>query len=82
MSLMALTLAGCEAMMVDDIAPDNPGFNSGESDDNNPKRPVPIKPKRNPGGKIERPKAIEDLINQIITPGRLSHDDTLVDEPR
>ena len=82
MSLMALTLAGCEAMIVGDIAPDNPGFESGESDDNNPKRPVPIKPKRNPGGKIERPKAIEDLINQIITPGRLSHDDTLVDEPR
>ena len=78
---MALTLAGCESEVLDN--PIFPGYDSGDNDDNyNPKRPVPIKPKRNPGGKIERPKAIEDLINQIITPGRLSYDDTHIEEPR
>lgn len=31
-----------------------------------PKRPIPIKPKKNPGGKIERPKAIDDILDRIF----------------
>jgi hypothetical protein len=32
------------------------------------KRPIPIKPKKNPGGKIERPKFIDDLLNKVYLP--------------
>lgn len=32
------------------------------------KRPIPIKPKKNPGGKIERPKLIDELINKVTLP--------------
>jgi hypothetical protein len=45
------------------ISPDQ-GLENGSAD---PKRPVPIKPKRNPDGKIQRPKLVEDLINKIVT---------------
>jgi hypothetical protein len=34
----------------------------------NLKRPIPIKPKKNPGGKIERPKFIDDLLNKVYLP--------------
>lgn len=67
--IAAIALTGCEVGAVMDppqILPD-PGLDDGEDDCAEPKRPVPIKPKRNPGGKIERPKLIEDLINKIIT---------------
>lgn len=30
------------------------------------KRPIPIKPKKNPGSKIERPKAIDDILYRIF----------------
>lgn len=84
LSIMTITLAGCEASF--DIAgPVNPDVQipGGGEDGTDPgKRPVPIKPKRNPGGKIERPKLIEDLIHQVITPNRLSYDDNHIDEPR
>jgi hypothetical protein len=80
-ALLATAAAGCEVGAVMDspqISPD-PGLENGSAD---PKRPVPIKPKRNPGGRIERPKLIEDLIHQVITPNRLSYDDNHIDEPR
>lgn len=32
------------------------------------KRPIPIKPKKNPGSKIERPKLIDELINKVTLP--------------
>ena len=33
-----------------------------------PKRPIPIKPKKNPDGKIERPKLIDELLNKVTLP--------------
>lgn len=84
LSIMTITLAGCEALSFDVSAPgpDVQIPDNGEDGADPGKRPVPIKPKRNPGGKIERPKLIEDLIHQVITPNRLSYDDNHIDEPR
>ena len=69
----ALTLSvGCS---VDGMDADNPTLpnpnvpDDGGSEDlpgGDLKRPIPIKPKKNPGGKIERPKAIDDIINRIF----------------
>lgn len=39
-----------------------------DGDSQNPKRPIPLKPKKNPGGKIERPKLIDELINKVTLP--------------
>lgn len=71
--ITALTLSvGCS---VDAMDADNPTLpNPNDPDDGgiedipggNLKRPIPIKPKKNPGGKIERPKAIDDIINRIF----------------
>lgn len=73
---VALITVGCEAAMdaglppavIPDRGPDD--FNPGDT-----KRPVPIKPKRNPGGKIQRPKLIDDLIFQIISTNNASIDE-------
>lgn len=69
----ALTLSvGCS---VDDMDVDNPPSSLPYDPDDGGiedlpggdlKRPIPIKPKKNPGGKIERPKAIDDIINRIF----------------
>lgn len=70
---MAIAVAGCEVGdMQPSIAypPINIPPDDGWEDDTNtgsPKSPVPIKPKRNPDGKIQRPKLVEDLINNIIS---------------
>jgi hypothetical protein len=75
-ALLATAAAGCEVGAVMDspqISPD-PGLENGSAD---PKRPVPIKPKRNPDGKIQRPKLVEDLINKIVTRSSVDHNDTL-----
>lgn len=71
----ALTLSvGCS---VDAMDADNPTLpNPNDPDDGgiedipggNLKRPIPIKPKKNPGGKIERPKLIDELINKVTLP--------------
>ena len=47
-------------------SPDIPTEDNGDSQ--NPKRPIPLKPKKNPGGKIERPKLIDELINKVTLP--------------
>lgn len=74
---VALITVGCEAAMdaqlppavIPDRGPDE------DFDPGNTKRPVPIKPKRNPGGKIQRPKLIDDLIFQIISTNNASIDE-------
>jgi hypothetical protein len=78
----ALTIVGCEAAFDDNPGPTTPGINPDPVTPGGPKRPVPIKPKRNPDGKIQRPKLVEDLINQIVLTNAMSYDDSLIDEPR
>lgn len=72
--ITALTLCiGCEAAFSDVVAtppggcPDDPGSEDNIGSDI-PKRPIPIKPKKNPDGKIERPKLIDELINKVTLP--------------
>ena len=51
--------------------PDTPGSPEEGKDPMLPKRPIPLKPKKNPGGKIERPKLIDDIIGNIFTTNSL-----------
>ena len=83
-ALLATAAAGCEVGAVMDSPQITPGtgLDNGSGDWAEPKRPVPIKPKRNPDGKIQRPKLVEDLINQIVLTNAMSYDDSLIDEPR
>ncbi len=78
----ALTIVGCEAAFDYNPGPTTPDINPDPVTPGGPKRPVPIKPKRNPDGKIQRPKLVEDLINQIVLTNAMSYDDSLIDEPR
>ena len=78
-ALLATAAAGCEVGAVMDppqITP-GPGPDNGSGDWAEPKRPVPIKPKRTPDGKIQRPKLVEDLINKIVTRSSVDHNGTL-----
>ena len=71
-SVLALS-AGCsvnETGILDPLpspAPDQPSGPGEGTDPMLPKRPIPLKPKKNPGGKIERPKLIDDIIGKIFT---------------
>ena len=73
--ITALTLSvGCTVDFMDtgNLPPANPYEpGDGGSEDlpgGDLKRPIPIKPKKNPGGKIERPKLIDELINKVTLP--------------
>lgn len=73
---VALITVGCEAAMDAQLPPVViPDRGPEDSDPGDTKRPVPIKPKRNPGGKIQRPKLIDDLIFQIISTNNASIDE-------
>lgn len=82
--VIVLTFVGCEMAYDAGPHPVPPPGDGWEDDPNtgSPKRPVPIKPKRNPEGKIQRPKLVEDLILQIITQGCMPYDHHNIDEPR
>lgn len=81
-SIFALgTLTGCEAALDPSllIDPDT----SGPTDNSGPKRPIPIKPKKNPTGRVERPKLVDDLINKIISPNNvMQYEHADIEEPR
>ena len=73
--ITALTLSvGCSVDVIDSGNP--PSSLPNDPDDGgiedipggDLKRPIPIKPKKNPGGKIERPKLIDELINKVTLP--------------
>ena len=72
---MALITVGCEAAMDAQFPAVIPDRGPEDFDPGDTKRPVPIKPKRNPGGKIQRPKLIDDLIFQIISTNNASIDE-------
>lgn len=72
---VALITVGCEAAMDAQLPVEIPDSGNEDFDPGNTKRPVPIKPKRNPGGKIQRPKLIDDLIFQIISTNNASIDE-------
>ena len=71
-SVLALSV-GCsvnEIAILDPLpspSPDQPS-GPGEGDPMQPKRPIPLKPKKNPDGKIERPKLIDELLNKVALP--------------
>lgn len=83
MAIAAVTLAGCEMAL--DSSPSLPSDgNEGNPDfGQGPKRPIPIKPKKGTGSKIERPKLIDDLINRITSPGGvMEYEPYNIEKPR
>lgn len=83
MAVATMTLAGCE-MAALDSSPTMPG--DGTPDTGlipDSKRPIPIKPKKGTGSKIERPKLIDELINEIMSPNSvMEYEPCDIEEPR
>lgn len=84
-AIATASLVGCE-MMALDSAPTAPGDlnnGGGEAEDPITKRPIPIKPKKGSGSKIERPKLIDDLIGKILAPGSImEYEPYEIEKPR
>lgn len=82
MAVATMTLAGCE--MAFDGTVTIPGDeNPGTDLIPDSKRPIPIKPKKGTGSKIERPKLIDELINEIMSPNSvMEYEPCDIEKPR
>jgi len=81
MAVATMTLAGCE--MAIDCSPTIPGDGNHDTLIPDSKRPIPIKPKKGTGSKIERPKLIDELINEIMSPNSvMEYEPCDIEEPR
>ena len=57
-----------------------PGVPDDDHGNGDLKNPIPIKPRRNPGSKIERPKFIDDIMDRIFPMGSVLPYSTLAEE--